>query len=1067
MTWEKESRPRKAEMLPLELRKKSGEIVMKKIMIVLFVLLFSASAFAQLRTGNIYGEVVDENGDPLPGVTITLTGTLTSTVTYLSSQEGRFRFLSLAPASDYSLKAEVQGFKTKIENGVIVTIGTNSNITLTMEMGSLEEEVTVVAVNPIVDLKTTQVGQNIGTEALQGLPSARDPWVMLQMAPAIMIDRENVGGSESGSQSGFVAHGSTTANQNVWSVDGAVITDVSSTWSSIYYDFDSFEEMNITVGGNDISVQTGGISVNMVTKRGGNRVSLAGRFYLTDGKFQSQEVDQSLIDAGLRGINHIVEIRDYGFNLGGPLVNDKAWFWLAWGTQDIKTMNLYQNRDDTFLTQWNGKLNLQLIPENRLEIFGIMAQKKKYGRSSSYSNPQGYNQGPPFYFGDPVLKIQDEHMFGQNLFLSGKFVYVDSGFTSTPASNLDMDKMSIWNEGESHWISGLGYNTQSGDHRRRFDYSLDANYFNDYLFGAAHVMKAGIQYSNRPYDSAGETDIFYDENYNYPTFDITGDGVADYVDEIMGDPNNGYDYYLMRLENARRSFTSYGMTGYSLYFQDVITAGKFNVSLGLRYDYQHPRVKDYEVGTSVKPDDKPFSDVMGPGTAAAISNIFPATTIPANDPDWAYKTWSPRIGFSWDITGNGTTVAKLSAAQYGDFMTTGTAGYFRALGTSGEMDFWWMDDNQNGITDVTELYWHNSQTFAPYQVFDSSGNFLGDYADAEGIMWSGYDFLNPTQTTRSEDYLDPDFGSTRVTEAIMSLEKELATDLGVAAYFTFRRYDRAQWTSLDYYPDTGHYRTKDDYVQVGTVPSQVGPYSTGSAVGRPYYLLDAGWESTPYDYVMNRPDFKQDFYGLDLVMNKRLSNKWMMNASASFASQKVNHGENGYLDPTNLWATDNRPYSAYMGGISGTISQYTFARWMVKASGLYQFPWDLNLSATFKAREGNIIRNYFTITDYGSPNPKDRSVDVYVEPFGDERLPSYFTFDLRLEKIVRVGDYGRIYLMADLFNALNRDTITRRYQRYLGTWYAQTDTFVERADNYLINQILNPRVLRLGARFQF
>jgi len=1040
---------------------------MKKSLIVFFVLLFSTTAIAQIRTGNIYGEVVDEEGNPLPGVTITLTGSLTARVTYVTTREGRFRFLSLAPASDYSLRAELEGFKIKTETGVIVTVGANSNITLAMEMGGLQEEVTVVAVTPIVDPKTTQVGQNIGREALQSLPTARDPWVMLQMAPAIQMDRENVGGSESGSQSGFVAHGSTTANQNVWAVDGAVITDVSSTWSSIYYDFDAFEEMNITVGGSDISVQTGGVSVNMVTKRGGNKVSLGGRFYLTDGKFQNQAVPQTLLDEGLRGINKIVEIRDYGFSLGGPLVNEKIWYWIAWGTTDIKTMNLYQNRDDTFLTQWHGKLNFQFIPENRLEVFAVMAQKKKYGRSSSYSNPQGYDQGPPFYFGDPVVKIQDEHMFGTDLFLSGKFVYVDSGFTSTPASNLNMDKMSIWNVGEGHWLSGLGYNTQSGDHRRRFDYSLHANYYNDYLFGAAHVVKAGVEYSNRPYDSAGETDIFYDENYNYPTIDITGDGVADYVDEIKGDPKNGYDYYLMRLENARRSFTSYGLTGYSLFFQDIITAGRFNFTLGLRYDYQHPRVKEYDVKTSVKPDDKPFSDVMGPGTAAAISSIFPGTKIPAADPDWAYKVWSPRIGVTWDLQGEGKTVVKLSAAQYGDFMTTGYAGYFRALGTSGEMDFWWMDDNGNGITDLTELYWHNSRTFAPYQVFDSNGNFVGDYADAEGIMWSGYDFLNPTQTTSPEDYLDPDFGSERVSEVILSLDKELATDLGVAAHVTFRRYDRDQWTSLDYYPDTGHYRTKDDYVQVGTVPSQIGPYSTGSAAGRPYYLLAAGWGATPYDYVMNAPDFHQDFYGLDLVMNKRLSNKWMMNMSASFASQKVNYGENGYQDPTNLWAENNRPYSAYMGGVSGTISQYTFSRWMVKAAGLYQLPWDFNVGATFKAREGNIIRHYFTITDYGSPNPRDRSVDVYVEPFGDERLPSYFTIDMRLEKVVRAGDYGRIYLMADAFNVLNNKTITRRYQRYLGTWYAQTDTFVERADNYLANQILNPITFRFGVRFQF
>ncbi len=73
-----------------------------------------------------------------------------------------------------------------------------------MEQGKLEEQITVVALTPIVQAKKTQVTTNVGYEQLQSLPSARDPWVVLQMAPSVFIDRENIGGSESGQQSGMI-----------------------------------------------------------------------------------------------------------------------------------------------------------------------------------------------------------------------------------------------------------------------------------------------------------------------------------------------------------------------------------------------------------------------------------------------------------------------------------------------------------------------------------------------------------------------------------------------------------------------------------------------------------------------------------------------------------------------------------------------------------------------------------------------------------------------------------------------------------------------------------------------
>ena len=272
---------------------------MKKFLVVLSLLLFAVTLSAQVRTGNIYGKITDTEGNPLPGVSVKLTGTQMAGLSTVSGETGIFRFVSLSPAT-YEVRAELTGFKPSSQTGIVVNIGSNVEINLILEVGTLEEQITVVAQTPVVDVKKTSVGQNIDKEAMQSLPTARDPWVVLQLAPSVMVDRENVGGNESGQQSGFVAKGDATGgmgrNQganNIWSVDGIDITDPAALGgSALYYDFDMFEELNVTTGGAaDVSVQTGGIALNMVTRRGGNRTSLAGRFYLTDNFFQSDEPD--------------------------------------------------------------------------------------------------------------------------------------------------------------------------------------------------------------------------------------------------------------------------------------------------------------------------------------------------------------------------------------------------------------------------------------------------------------------------------------------------------------------------------------------------------------------------------------------------------------------------------------------------------------------------------------------------------------------------------------------------------------------------------------------------------
>jgi hypothetical protein len=134
-----------------------------KILIVL-CLAFGLTVFthAQARLhGSATGKVIDTEGNPLPGCTVTLGGpALQGQMTFVSTDTGTFRFPSVPPGDDYQLTFEMPGFKTIVRTGLKISVGKATNINITMEMSTLEEEVTVVGESPTVDVKASKSSVN-------------------------------------------------------------------------------------------------------------------------------------------------------------------------------------------------------------------------------------------------------------------------------------------------------------------------------------------------------------------------------------------------------------------------------------------------------------------------------------------------------------------------------------------------------------------------------------------------------------------------------------------------------------------------------------------------------------------------------------------------------------------------------------------------------------------------------------------------------------------------------------------------------------------------------------------
>jgi hypothetical protein len=1121
----------------------------KKGLIVLAVLLLAVSfAAAQIRTGTIYGKVTDTEKTPLPGVTVTLSSNILAPLTTITSAKGMFRFLSLSSANDYQLTAELTGFKKASKTGIIVTIGANVEIDLTMEMGKVEEEVTVTAVSPVVDTKKTAVGSNVNKEAMQSLPTARDPWVVLQLVPGVIVDRENVGGNESGQQSGFIAKGDTSSarisgNQganNTWSIDGIDITDPAALGGSApYYDFDMFEELQIQTGGAaDVTIQTGGINLNMVTRRGGNKMSLAGRFYLTDNFFQADNLTQALIAKGVARVNKIQYVKDYGFNVGGPILKDKVWWWGAYGVQDIFVWTIVGAKDTTLLNNYNFKLNAQLLANNRFEFLLTAGAKEKYGRDSSVASPEGNHQQGKYHWGSPIVKFQDEHSFGSDFFVSLKYSFNDAGFMWRPVTDESVQYPIVYDQVLSKYVAyKSGMNASWGSYgvsRPRNNYQVQATYFNDSFLGMSHEIKVGAEYSHKVQSTEGNNtgniqgfDIT--RNYSSATLDTNADGTLTLA-EMAG---------WQRVALYRRTGSYDIAQQYAAYIQDTIVKGNFTLQLGLRFDKQWPSGAAYT--RDAIPGGTAWNSVFDPAVTAVLKNYLPAINVDAvkgidqlvtgGKRTYQWNTFSPRIGLTYDIFGDGKTVAKLALSQYGDIMGVG---WYNAApyGTGGGIRFWWRDLNGDNMMTFNEMYWAYSDRQAvgtrnvPYLVFNNSGALTanatamlanGSNSDAYyGGQYYSYDFSNPTAppdykygvTTYFLDKSAQSSGRTR--ELLLTLEREIFTDFSASVSFTYRKLDNDQMT-LTYYPtehaaDYPAYtgpaiidpRTppagKTWYVQAGTIPATyiiggtwalVGgvwtntggtTYSSGDAAGKPYYLPGTNWPTTTtrYSVVRNADDYFT-YTGLDFVVNKRLSHKWMMNTSFTWLNQKQYWGSD-YFNPTNKWCFDGLAYGDWGGGASGKVAALMYTRWMVKFSGLYQLPIGFNISGTFNAREGWRIPNYFTIDNFNAPNyAAGHSTTVYKQPYTQDALPTFYNITLRLEKLISIGNYGRLYLMADAFNLLNSNMAIRSYDKNDGTAQmrdvagvsTQYNSSALNATNGLLNEILNSRIFRFGARFEF
>src|SRR4051812_1033627 len=302
---------------------------------ILFV--SSLNVFAQGGRSEVSGLITDAGGAVLPGVTITATNEGTGLErTTVTGDEGRYTIPSLLPGT-YTIKADLAGFQSARRTGVVLNVGQEATLNLTMEVAGVAETLTVTAQAPLVESTSSRIGTNVTNAEIDSLPSAnRNQFSLMQTIPGL-VPVLQVGSFEGGQ---FSANGQATTN-NLFLADGQNDNDSrrgGSQGTQARVSLDSMAEYQVQTHqyGAEYGGSTG-VVVNSVTKSGTNKVSGRVFEYFQDNKLQA--TDYFLKQDGRENPDSGSNV--FGGSIGGPIVKNKLFYFFNYeGTNASEAANL-------------------------------------------------------------------------------------------------------------------------------------------------------------------------------------------------------------------------------------------------------------------------------------------------------------------------------------------------------------------------------------------------------------------------------------------------------------------------------------------------------------------------------------------------------------------------------------------------------------------------------------------------------------------------------------------------------------------------------------------------------
>jgi hypothetical protein len=1044
---------------------------------VVCVLAWCGPAYGQ-GMGSIFGKVTDTSGGVLPGVTVTVTGTgLQQPLVGTTGESGAYQFPSV-PIGTYTVAFELASFKKVVRPNIVITSGFNAQIDPKMEIGAMTEEVTISAAAPVVDTKKTTTGATFTADVLEKIPTARDPWQIINMTPGVQAGL-NVGGSSSGQQVGLSSRG-TGANVQ-WNLEGGSITDLSSNSSPSYFNFDSFSEIQVTNGGGDVTVQSSGLSINLVTKSGSNVFKGSAVATFENDKTQAQNVTRELFEAGQGGFlsgNPIKEIGVYSAEYGGPIVRNRLWFWAAADKQDINAgvtnffdasagqfcqdliaaqrtgdselaaLATFERLDDvqkclsndkTVIKDLQWKFNYQLNSANKFQYLFQSDNKYRNARGADATTLKEattqQTSDKPWGFPLPTHSLTHTLIASDRLVFNNQFTYVHGGFfldyqdvppqgdclqsryTGSDQLYTGRDASCLWN------IQALSNRTTGFDSR-----SLGSSYQTNRHSWEAKTDGTYFLTNRLGGDHSLKFGLGWRRNpiQSFSHYSGGGEAIVQCVGNNDGNCGDGSNVAVgsaagvvpFQADLFRDQLRNNNWWTYNGYIQDSYSRGRWRINGGLRYDWQQSKY----LGGCVP------ANVLRPDLLPAQCEGETQTDAGNGRKIQPFSNWSPRVSATYDLFGNGKTSIHASGS------------YFYATKIT-------LADSLGGLFTVTRLRWGPNLSSG---ACNSRSSGCWTDANRDGVVQVDELIGEPSSSSSrfengvlvpAGNLVDESARIGRTREAIVGFQHELMSNFAVGVDFIYRKYDRGTATyTIGFQPGAQYDALRGIYQ-----PATYTDPTTG--ISAQYYTVCTGCSrpSGVGNITLTNPNY-QIYKGVDLTATKRFSNRWQMAVALTLQDNPAYFpaGTASFVNPTGF---------EFQNGVS-TISRYLF-----KAQGSYSLPWDINLSANFNWNEGGT--RTLTIDGPGSvPGGTTGNITYNTLEFGPRdqfRFDAVKLLDIGVQKIFSFrGGKNRLKLMLDGFNMFNDNTIRG---------YASNN--LSRAGSVQPDEIVPPRVFRFGASIQF
>ncbi len=603
---------------------------------LIVALLVAGGAFGQTQSGTVEGTILDGTGQVLPGVSVTLDGESDSEVA-VSSGTGSYRFLAVSPGI-YTLRYELGGFQTLVYEEVRVDIARTTSLDVTLALSTVQETVTVVGESPLLDTKSTVIGATFDESLLEEVPSARDVWSLLEhQAPGVTTNRLDVGGSETGLQAVFSARG-TSWGQNSYYLNGVNVTCPSALGASgYYYDYDSFEEIQVEVGSHPASVNAPGVYLNMVTKTGGNEFAgSVGAFYQNDATQFDNFSDALESQGGTR--SEFDYLSDFNGQIGGPVIRDRSTFYFSFRDERVHryVSGVESVTEDTDMRQFVIKSDTDINQSNKIsaEWHEMTYWKPRRGLAENRPPEATWIEDDTFR----IIQATWTSTLSENALLDTRFSHLNVWFPTYHSEEAQAaGRQAGQDVGLGTFINARDFNVER--RRKRYSYKSDLTWFLEDVASADHELKFGVEYSHNP---------------------IRNETTA--IDDVFIRLNNGVPFEVQFRNTPRTDAQTLDQT--SAYIDDIITRGRFTLKLGLRWDRYHGWLPEQN-----SPDGKWCT------SAGGCPRQFPERTGILE-----LSSFAPRLGVVVGLEEGGKSAFKASWGRYFHQFSTGFANFVNQNG---------------------------------------------------------------------------------------------------------------------------------------------------------------------------------------------------------------------------------------------------------------------------------------------------------------------------------------------------------------------------------------------------